>query len=164
VCLAMPTLAWAQTSSGPQTPKFLIGPDGQYARPQRATAGLTLLIPTEKFTCEDGFCGSRAIEARTSVGAGGWRVAGGLAWIAYPLWPDLVATVTRTSATPRNASPRSTYVGVEAGYAFPVLCIRNQFISARPSLGVAQRVNGPSGPHRTMFNWGVSLLVVWPKF
>jgi len=163
-CLAIPSFAWAQAPNQARTPNVLIGVDGQYGRPLRTTAGITLLIPTEKWRCEDGFCGGRSVEARASVGAGGWRVAAGLALIAYPLWPDLIVTVTRTSANPRGADPHATYVGVEAGYAFPVWSVREQFITARPSIGVAQRVQGPAGTYRTTFNWGVSVLVVRPKF
>ena len=110
-------------------------------------------------------CGGRGIEVQAGAGAGGGRLAGGPVLTAFPLWFDLLATVTGTSANPRGASPDSTYVGVEGGFAFPVYAFRRKrFMSLRPSIGVAHQVAGPAGLERTTFTWSLGAHVLWPKF
>jgi len=79
--------------------------------------------------------------------------------MAFPFWFDLLAMFTRTSMAP-DASPESSYVGVAAGLAFPIYAHNKQFLSLRPSIGVARRLDGD----QTTFTWSVGVNYVWPKF
>src|SRR5262249_41247541 len=92
----------------------------------------------------------RAVELQASAGMGGARVAGGMAFLNGPFGPDVLISLTRTSASPRSAAAHATYVGLEGGYTWLIL---------RLSAGVAQRVAGPSGHKDTIFTWqaGVQL-------
>ena len=145
-------------------PAFVLGVEGKYGAPLRAAGGVELFLPVEKWHCEDGLCGGTGIEVQATAGAGGWRVAGGPVGMAFPFWLDVLATVTGTSAMPRGASPDSTYVGVEGGFAFPVYGVRNRFVHVRPSIGIAHRVKGPEGPEATTMTWSIGVHVLLPKF
>jgi len=146
------------------TPAFLLDAEGGVGAPQRAGVGVALILPVEKWTCEDGFCGGRNLEIAANGGAGGWRVGGGLALIGYPFRSDLLFTVSRTSSSPRGASSDSTYAGIEGGFAFPVYPVgKRSFINVRPAIGVAHRVTGPGGRHATAFTWSVGVGVLWPR-
>ena len=133
----------------------------KYGAPQRLAAGVSVLVPIGELKSEDGFTGGRGVEIGASAGAGGWRVAGGPIMAAFPFWANLLGTVTRTSASPRGATPRATYLGVEAGVAsIPIGGDDNRIVLLRPSVGVMHRVSGPAGPKRTTFTWSVDLQVV----
>jgi hypothetical protein len=154
----------AQSPPNRDNPVFLVGIEGGYGAPQRAGAGAELFVPVQKWHCEDGLCGGQGIELQASSALGGWRLGGGPVLVAYPFWFDVLLTVTHTSATPRGATPDSNYIGVEGGYSFPVFAARKRYISLRPAIGVAHRVDGPAGPNQTTFNWSVGVHYVWPKF
>ena len=162
--LACATSAVAQTSTNVETPKALLGIEGKYGALQRAGAGVELFLPVQKWHCGDGLCGGRGIEVQASAATGGWQVAAGPVLMAFPFWFDLLAMFTRTSMAPGVASPESSYVGVAAGLAFPIYTHNNQFLSLRPSIGVARRIDGLSGPDQTTFTWSVGVNYVWPKF
>ena len=162
--LANVTPALAQTPPRRETPIFLLGFEGHYGAPQRTGAGVELFLPMQKWHCDDGLCGGHGVEVQASTAMGGWRFGGGPVLMAYPLWFDLLVTLTRTSATPRGADPESSYVGVEGGFSFPVYANRKRYINLRPSLGVARRVNGVAGPEQTTLIWSVGVHYVWPKF
>jgi hypothetical protein len=163
--LAHSTPVLAQSPPTRDTPVFLVGIEGRYGSPQRAGAGAELFLPVQKWHCEDGLCGGQAVEVQASAAMGGWRLAGGPAMVAYPLWFDALLTWTQTSATPRGASPDSKYVGVEGGFAFPVSSIRHKrYLHVRSAIGVAHRVDGAAGPDQTTFNWSIGVHYVWPKF
>ena len=162
--LADVTPALAQASPSRDTPILLLGFEGRYGAPERAGAGVELFLPIQKWHCEDGLCGGHGVEVQASTSIGGWRVGGGPVLMAYPLWFDLLLTLTRTSSAPRGANPESNYVGVEGGFAFPVYANRKRYVTLRPSLGVARRVDGVAGPEQTTFIWSVGVHYVWPKF
>ena len=154
----------AQSSPNRDMPIFLFGIEGRYGAPQRTGAGAELFLPIQKWHCEDGLCGGHGVEVQASAAMGGWRLAGGPVLMAYPLWVDLLLTLTHTSATPRGASPNANYIGVEGGLAFPVFANRKRYISIRPSIGVAHNVDGAAGPEQTTFNWSIGVHYLWPKF
>jgi hypothetical protein len=154
----------AQSPPRRDTPTFLLGVEGQYGAPQGGAGGLAFFIPIEKWHCEDGLCGGHGIQVRTRAGTSGWQVASGPVLMAFPLWADLLLTCTRTAATPRGASPDSTYLGVEGGFAFPVYAVHKRFLSVRPSIGIAHRVEGPAEQERTTFTWSIGAHFVWPIF
>ena len=108
--------------------------------PQRLSGGATVLFGKSGRTVET----KRAVEIQASAGMGGARVAGGAAFLNGPFGPDVLLTLTRTSASPRDAAPHATYAGLEAGYLWLFLKV---------SVGVAHRVAGPSGHHDTVFTW-----------
>jgi hypothetical protein len=125
----------------------------QSGAPLRLAGGATVVVPFGAVTSSDNLKKQHAVVMRASAGAGGAQIAGGLAILAGPFGPDFLLSTTRTFASPRRADARSTYVGVEAGYVWLI---------ARVSAGVAQRVAGPLGPHRTVFTWSIGLHVpVW---
>ena len=152
------------TKSAPAQPIFILGVEAKYGAPQRTAAGVALFLPMQQWHCGDGLCGGRGIEVQASTGAGGWRLAGGPVEMAFPIWLDLLISLTGTSDAPRGATADSTYLGVEAGFAFPVYAVRKRYVSVRPSIGIAHRVNGPAGPEETTFTWSIGAHVLWPKF
>ena len=96
---------------------------------------------------------------RGAAGAGGFRFDGGLAALARegPFLTtgfDAVATLTRTTASPRAADPKAIYLGAEAGLVL---------MSVRVGAGIAHRVSGTDGPKATIFTWsiGVQLPLGW---
>ena len=101
---------------------------------------------------------------QASAATGGWQVAAGPVLMAFPFWFDLLAMFTRTSMGSGGAIPESRYVGVAGGLAFPIYAHNKQYLSLRPSIGVARRVDGPSAPDQTTFTWSVGVNYVWPNF
>jgi hypothetical protein len=158
-------------SNGQSTPKPtrtlgplpFVAPFVQYGAPQRLTGGLSVLFPIGRIERGELTYGARGIEFQASGGDGGWRVAIGAFYAAFPLWTaDVLLTVTRTTADTRGALPESTYVGVEAGLKAYVWSIgsdsclhdcRHVLLMFKPSVGFAHRVDGPAGLKRTMFTW-----------
>ena len=146
-------------------PSFFLVPQVHYGAPLEAAAGAALLVPTRPWHCEDGLCGGPGLEVQAMAGIGGWRVAGGATVTGFPFWTDAVVTLTRTGSTPRRASPESTYLGAEGGFAFPVSVIGQSFVTIRPSVGFARRLDGEGpGSERTTFTWNVGVCLMLPKF
>ena len=162
VGLIPPVTAAAQTDAAERAsrPLFLVG--ARFDAPARAVVSGGLLFQVGKLTTGSDFGDSvvahRGLEVEASAGLGAWRLAAGYARRVKSrngpvlFGEDLLASVTRTRDEPRGATPDSTYVGVEAGLTL---------IAIRFSAGVAHRVSGPSGPHRTMFIWSVGLRTGW---
>ena len=151
---AAPVLAQAAPAAdrdpgeGP-TLRFLASGEWHYGVPLRNAAGASLFVATGRGRCEDGICVWPGMRATAHVGAGGWRLGAGPSW--GPLFgAEVLVTATRTWSAPRGASADSTYLGVEGGY---------QFLFVRPAVGVARRVDGPSGPRRTVVTWSITLRV-----
>jgi len=109
--------------------------------PTRFTGGATVLFPVGTPSSHERV---NAVDIQGSAGMGGVRVAGGMAFLDEGWGPDVLLTMTRTSASPRSADPHATYMGVEAGYNWLIF---------RMSAGVAHRIAGPSGPDGTVFTW-----------
>jgi hypothetical protein len=168
-------------SNGQSTPKPtpplgpVVAPFAQYGAPQRLTGGLSVLFPIGKTSRgELTAVGARGIELQASGGDGGWRVAAGPFFAAFPLWTlDVLLTVTRTTADPRGALPESTYVGVEAGMWAYVWTFeskscfgncRHVLLMFKPSIGFAHRVDGPAGLKRTMFTWSTGAQALSLRF
>jgi hypothetical protein len=146
---ATPGLAQTSQDQEPDTRRLFVSGEWHYGRPLRNTGGVALFVPTAPERCEDGICVARGVQIEGNVGAGGWRVGAGPAF--GPLFgADVLLTAARTSAAPRGASPHSTYIGVEAG---------GTLLFVRPSVGIARRVTGPSGPDRTIVTWGLTVRV-----
>jgi hypothetical protein len=164
-----PTPPPSPVQPGPtdRTPRVVFATQGGYDNLQRAGAGAGLFIPMQRWTCGDGICGGPVIELQATAGVNGWRVAAGPALMGFPFWLDTLATVTRTRSTAVAGGAESTYVGVDAGLAFPVSaigeCRKAKFVDIRPSIGVAHRVRGPAGLPATTFTWGVGAHILWPK-
>ena len=149
---------------GPDVDKRRHSKSSRRNRRQRAGAGVELFLPVQKWHCGDGFCGGSGIEVQASAATGGWQVAAGPVLMAFPFWFDLLAMFTRTSMGSDGAIPESRYVGVAGGLAFPIYAHNKQYLSLRPSIGVARRVDGPSAPDQTTFTWSVGVNYVWPNF
>ena len=150
-----------------RTPRFIVGVLGGYGKVQRTSGGAQLFIPLERWRCGDGICGGAHVELLATAGQGGWRIAAGFAPVGFPFWQDVLVTVTRTRSDPRGASPQSTYVGLDAGFSFPmgVWGVREaRFAGVRPSIGVARRVQESTAPQRTIFTWGIGAHILWRKF
>ena len=99
------------------------------------------------------------------AGIGGWRVAAGATAIGFPFWTDALVTLTRTGSVPRRATPESTYLGAEGGFAFPVSVVGQSVVTVRPSVGFARRLDGVGpGSERTTFTWSVGVCLILPKY
>jgi len=101
----------------------------------------------------------RGLEVMGSAGAGGFGIAAGPMSVVSEGWAMTVAadvrgTLTRTSNSPRDATPRATYVGADAGMVLTVI---------KFDVGIAHRVSGPTGPKAMIFTWrvGVQIPVGW---
>lgn len=130
------------------SPMFL--PSVQLEAPARLTAGLSVFVPTH---AEGGFRRDGYIfEARAGIGGG--RIAAGRAGYLEYLGLDARLFLARTWNVPLNASKDSTYAGVEGGVSIAYF---------RASLGVAQRLSGPSGPYGTVLTWSFGLQVPFYK-
>jgi len=115
-------------------------PSVQVEAPARLTAGLSVFFPTR---AEGGFHrDGYIVEARAGIGGG--RVAVGRAGYLEYLGIDTRLFLVRTWNVPLNAPKDSTYAGVEGGVSIAYI---------RASLGVAQRLSGPSGPYGTVLTW-----------
>ena len=147
---AAPVLA--QEASGPV---LLVG--GGYGAPTELFGAAGVLIARPKpFEPGASLDSSRAgLVVAGRAGSGGFGIAAGGAALAHegPFLTtgfDALFTVTRTTETPRSASPDSTYVGGEVGLVI---------MSVRLSAGAAHRTAGPSGPKATIFTWSVGVQV-----
>lgn len=116
----------------------------QYGRPIRSSVGLAVFVPTgeRRHPIRDGFL------VEGSVGQGGTRVSAGPAAFLEYIGLDVRAVLSRTGASPRGATPGSTYGGLEGGITIAYV---------RVSAGVARRVAGASGRNATIFVWGAGL-------
>src|SRR5262245_20279927 len=114
-CLASATPILAQEASTLHNDPtvFFVVHDGT---PLRLAGGATVVLPFGKASSEDGWVNQRAVELHASGGLGGARLAGGMAFLAGSFGPDVLFSVTHTSASPRGTSPHATYAGLEAGY------------------------------------------------
>jgi hypothetical protein len=152
--VASATTVLAQEQPRHDDPSVFLGVQG--GAPLRLSGGATAFIPFGRAVSGDGLKQQEAVELQASGGLGGARVAGGVAFLAGPFGPDVLVSLTRTSGSPRSATPRATYVGVEGGFNCMI---------ARVSVGLAQRVAGPSGQKDTIFTWqaAVQLPVFYKK-
>jgi hypothetical protein len=141
-------------------PLFVVG--AQYDARTRTTGEAGVLIPFghEEWGDDGGFMDYRCVAALASLGPGGHRLAIGPVihtkeapwpWPLFLMGLDGLVTVLRTSDSPRDARPDTTYVGFEGGLMFQ---------SVRVGLGVAHQVSGP-GPHGNVFTWNVGFRVGW---
>ena len=146
---ATPALAQTAHDAADDARRFFVSGEWQYGTPLRNAAGVAVFVPTAKERCEDGICVARGVQVEANIGGGGWRVGAGPA-IGPLFGADVLLTAARTSSAPRGASPDSTYIGVEGGLSY---------LFVRPSVGVARRVAGPSGPDRTVLTWSVTVRV-----
>lgn len=128
------------TTAKPFRPLLL--PTVHYGAPLRFSGGLAVFLPTKE---EPGFRRSGFI-VEGSVGQGGVRGSFGPAGILEYLMMDARFVVCRTWNSPRDASPDSTYGGVEGGLTIAYV---------RVSAGVGRRLAGPTGPDATQVSWGV---------
>ena len=144
---AIPILAQEEAPSG-ESPFVVVDIHGGALL--RRAGGAAILFPFGSAQSDDNLTKQRAVELQAGGGRGGVRVGGGMAWLTGPFGPDVLLQVTRTSDSPRGGRPRTTYLGLEAGYTLPLL---------RFSVGVARRVAGPSGPKGTVFTWEVGIRV-----
>jgi hypothetical protein len=141
--LALATSAYAQTPPHDHGPLFL--PGVQYGTPLKIAAGLAVYFET---SADGDFTKGFIVEA--GAGQGGVRASFGLASFLEYMGLDARGVVHRTFAHPRGASSESTYLGGEAGLTIAYV---------RLSLGVAQRIAGPSGEDRTILTWTVGVHV-----
>ena len=121
-------------------------PAVQFEAPARLTAGVSVFFPTkaEPGPRREGWM------AEARAGQSGGRVAFGRAGYLEYFGLDTRVFVGRTWGEPLNASPDSTYAGVEGGVTVAYV---------RVALGVAQRLSGPSGKHGTVITWSAGLHV-----
>jgi hypothetical protein len=150
--------ALAQDQAEPaRRPILLVGV--AYEVPLRTTAGLGILIPFGQPEIGDhGVLSYPGLLMEAGVGTGGRRVAFGLASRVKDtngpvlFGADALLSLRWTGSSPRNASPDSTYLGVEAGL---------MLIAIRFSVGAARRIAGLDGPKRTIFTWSMGVQTGW---
>jgi hypothetical protein len=130
-----------------------------YEKPLRTTAGIGILFPFGNPDVEDhGVLSYPGLLVEAGAGAGGRRIAFGLASrVKDSRGPvlfgvDALMAVKWTGSSPRAASGSATYLGAEAGLLL---------LAIRLSAGVARRVDGPAGPHRTIGTWSVGVQTGW---
>ena len=143
VCAAPAVLHACEGVAGTSCdPLFL--PSVQYGAPLRTSAGLAVFIPTS----EEGGARRQGFIVEGSLGAGGARGSFGIARFIEYAGVDARAVFTRTWASPREASARSTYAGAQAGLSIAYV---------RVSAGVEHRLSGPSSPKATILSWTVGV-------
>jgi hypothetical protein len=135
--LSLATPAYAQH-------RPLLLPGVSFGTPLRIAAGLAVFVPTKV----EGGARTRGFIVEGSAGQGGARGSFGFASYLEYMGIDFRGVFLRTGASPRGASAEATYAGAEAG-----LTIAYVHLSA----GVAQRLAGPDGDHRTIFTWSASI-------
>jgi hypothetical protein len=155
--LGPPALARAQTTQTASRPVFSIG--GRYDGTIREGVEFGLIVPTDSVPPDDFILRYvEGIKVVASGGQSGARVAVGRAFLLKLAKGgsigglELLGSTVRTLRGPRDASPHSTYLGAEAGFLL---------LGAHASVGLAQRVMGPSGPHATILTWSVGVQADW---
>lgn len=150
-------LALALSLAGPQVPGHdpphlgpMFLPAVSYGTPLRLSAGLSVFLPAVDLPGgrRDGFI----VEA--AAGQGGARLAFGHARFLEYVGVDARLVAARTWDSPRGASAKSTYGGVEAGLTLAYV---------RVSAGVARRLAGPDGPDKTIFTWSAGFQYPIPR-
>jgi hypothetical protein len=145
LCL-WPATARAQASiPNPTAP--LLFPAVQFGAPARVTGGLGVLIP---FGDNRSAARGQGLMVEGSAGQSGMRGSIGPLFFHEYFGLDARAVVQRTWGDPLNASTDSTYLGVEGGMSIAYV---------RVSIGVAQRLAGPEGPHATILTWSAGVQV-----
>jgi hypothetical protein len=139
LALALP-FAQAKPAPAPGAPYYLVLPSISYGAPLRTSASVALFRSNPNPRQEqliDGWI------AEGGAGRGGVRFSAGYASFLEYLGLDLRGAVTRTFGSPRSATPRSTYAGVEGGITIAY---------ARFTVGIARRLGG-SGDKAAIFSW-----------
>jgi len=141
------------------SPLVLFG--GRYSAPTRWTGDVAMLFRLGK-PRQNGDLGDlqehRGLEVEASAGVGGARLALGPAFVGKPpggpalFGADLLVGLTRTWNSPRGASTRSSYAGLEGGLTL---------LMVRLSAGIAHRVAGTEGPDANIFTWSVGVRTGW---
>jgi hypothetical protein len=139
LALALP-LAQAKPAPAPGAPYFLLLPSVSYGAPLRTAANFAVFRSNPNPRQEQLIEGWMA---DAGVGQGGVRVSAGLARYLEYFGLDLRGAITRTFGSPRAATPRATYAGVEGGMTIAYV---------RFTIGVAHRLGG-SGDKATIFTW-----------
>lgn len=134
--------------------RLLVG--AHYASPARLSASLGVLVTLEGSSASDTvpLDNARGPLIAVSIGADAGRLelgygalaSGGSPLLGFGL--DGRLTLQRTWQSARDATPNSTYVGLEAGLMLSLV---------RVSIGVSQRVAGPAGPKGTLLTWSAGL-------
>ena len=123
--------------------QLLFLPAVQYGAPLKISGGLAVFVPVG----ERGTMTRQGVIVEGSGGQGGLRASVGLARFIEVSGLDARIVIDRTWSSPRDASPDSTYGGIEAGLSIAYV---------RVSVGVAHRISGPSGPDTTILTWGAA--------
>jgi len=142
--LALGVLVAFLALTGEARAQALFLPSAQYGGPLKISGGLAVFVPIGETRTEF----RQGIEVEGSAGQGGARASVGLARFLEAFGLDARAVLTRTWSSPRDASPDSTYGGIEAGVSIAYV---------RVSVGVAHRIAGASGPDATIVTWGAAL-------
>ncbi|TAK13402.1 MAG: hypothetical protein EPO35_10375 [Acidobacteria bacterium] len=119
----------------------------QYGAPMRTSASVALFMSrslNKTYPRIEGWL----VEA--GAGQGGGRISVGHAGFLEYLGLDLRGVLSRTWNSPRAATPKATYGGLEAGMTI---------LYVRVSAGVARRLAGPAGDHATIFTWSGAIQI-----
>jgi hypothetical protein len=161
--LASPFAVSAQATTTPlraTRPLLLVG--GETSRPlhEAATVGTVIALrPLERGSdWTSSMYAYRGVVLEAAVGveghglAAGWGVRmkapGGPVYYGH----DLMATWFQTKKWAAGERVNATYVGGEVGFSLVIPM-------TRLSLGAARRVSGPHTVDRTIFTWGIGVLV-----
>jgi hypothetical protein len=142
---AMP--AQAQSASQPSRGVLELGV--HYGAPERLSGSVSGIFAYGRPSRHTG-APTKALAIRGGVGRGGMTFGIGHRVLGYgPFGPDATMTVTRTFSLPRQATARSTYLGLDVGLQ----------LMGRATLGVARQVDGPSVRRDTVVTWSVGVQV-----
>ncbi|HEX5068665.1 MAG TPA: hypothetical protein VFV78_00510 [Vicinamibacterales bacterium] len=157
--VALPAAAFAQCPKArADRPLFVAG--GRYDAPLQGAATGGILIPLWDLEYGDAGCSApayRGLQVEATAGRGGARLAAGLARRTredgHPslFGQDVLVSVMRTGASPREADAHATYLGIEAGLTV---------LGVRLGLGVAHRLTS-AGTKATVFTWSAGVQIGW---
>jgi hypothetical protein len=139
LALALP-LAQAARPPASGAPFYLLFPSVSYGAPLRTAASFAVFRSNPNPKQEQQIEGW-LVEA--GIGQGGARISAGHAGFLEYFGLDVRGVLTRTFASPRKATPRATYAGVEGGMTIAYV---------RLAAGFAHRLTG-SGERATIFTW-----------
>ena len=161
--LASPFAVSAQATTTPPRatrPLLLVGAETSRPLHEAATVGTVIALQPLKRGSDwtSGMYAYRGVVLEAAMGVEGYGLAAG--WgqrMKAPGGPvfyatDIMATWFRTRKWAASERVNATYVGAEVGFPLSIPM-------TRLSLGAARRVSGPETVDRTIFTWGIGVLV-----
>ena len=140
-----PAVLAAQGGPPPARVGPVFMPTVHYGAPLRAAGGIVVF--QRLGDTRSGVIGNGLV-VEASAGQSGARASAGYLGFEDAMALDARLVLSRTWGSPLHASTDSTYAGIEAGLWIAYV---------RVGAGIARRLAGPSGAHRTVFTWSAGL-------